>query len=91
MSVEQAIVVHEEQRVSIRQALKALLYLQAKVEAEIGAVPPDLSQRVKQLTRALCSCIAQINDLRARKIVDEAAQRADIALAAVEVEQALLT
>ena len=89
MSTQQAIDSYEEQQKSLRDALKALLFLRAKASAETGIVPSEIAEQLSRLQRALLHCAEQLDLLRRRALVERVNQRADLALAHVEVEMAL--
>ena len=89
MSIDEAIQSHEEQRDSLREALAALLFLRAKATAETGNAPAEIATQLQRLKHALCGCSERLLDLQRERLTARATSRADIALAQVEVEQAL--
>lgn len=80
---------HRAQRDALRDALKALLYLQAKALAETGSVPHPIREQLHRLKHALCECSERLAELNQQRLCARAVAHADMALAAVEVERAL--
>ena len=84
-----AIQSHEAQRDALRDALKALLYLQAKARAETGTVPRSIREPLQRVKHALCTCSEKLVELKHQHLAARAVAHAEMALATAEVENAL--
>jgi hypothetical protein len=75
---------------ALRDAMLALFYLRAKHDAEAGEVPPTLTRRIQDLSDALLRSAAAMNRLRNQRLLDDATNRSDEALAEAEVATLLI-
>ncbi len=75
---------------ALRDALLAVLFIRAKLRAELGAVPVEIQRRVTELVAALGECTAAMQRQRTARAVEQASERAAEALAGAEVELSTL-
>lgn len=73
----------------VRDALRVVLFVRARVRAQTGQVPVQVQARVHELMKALADCTSAVEEQQRRAAIEMADESAAQALAALEVERAL--